>query len=147
MRTIVAAAFFVSCAGPAAERPRPREAAATAPATAPASAPSVSGALARAEVDSVLDAGIPRFLSSVDTSPAMADGRFLGFRVLSFTQGDARFSAGPVLRGDVVVAVNGLPIERPEHLFRIWQELRVASSLSVDVLRGGQPRRMTWAIE
>jgi type II secretory pathway component PulC len=103
--------------------------------------------LRRAEVDAVLDAGIPRFLSSVETAPAMAEGRFLGFRVLSFFPGDARFASGPILRGDVVTAVNGLPIERPEHLFRVWQELRVASSLTVDVLRQGQTRRMTWVIE
>jgi type II secretory pathway component PulC len=46
----------------------------------------------------------------------------------------------------VVLSVNGLPIERPEHAYRIWQELRVASDLRVEYLRAGQPRSIEYTI-
>ena len=95
----------------------------------------------------MLEAGIPAFLSRVEMEPDAPDGRFVGFRIVSFFPDDARFRDGPVRAGDVVLAVNGLAIERPEHLFRVWQELRVASEISVDLLRAGQTTRISYPIE
>lgn len=135
-------------AGCAASTPAPPRRARPEPApAAPAPIPVSDGTLSRGELDAVLDAGIPAFLAKVETEPETADGRFVGFRIVSFFPGDARFAAGPVRVGDVVLAVNGLVIERPEHLFRVWQELRVASGLDIDILRGGRPERLSYPIE
>jgi hypothetical protein len=41
--------------------------------------------------------------------------------------------------GDVVVAVNGLTVERPEDAQRVYETLRVASEVRIDLTRDGQP--------
>ena len=73
-------------------------------------------------------------------------GRFVGFRVLSFYPDDPALSSVDLSSGDVVVRVNGQSIERPEHAIRVWDSLRVASELVVDVLRDGEPRELRFAI-
>ena len=145
MRIAISCVWLLACGG---GTPAPRTEPRPAPARAAAApAPAASSALTRADVDAVLQAGIPAFLSRVEIEPEAADGRFVGFRVVSFFPGDARFSGGPIRAGDVVLAVNGLAIERPEHLFRVWQELRVASEISVDLVRAGRPTRLSYPIE
>lgn len=94
----------------------------------------------------VLDRGIPWFLRQIDTEPALEQGRFVGFRLLAFFADDARFRGVDLGPGDVVVRVNGLPVERPEHAYRVWQELRVASEIRVEYLRDGQPRELEYTI-
>ncbi|MBI2897499.1 MAG: hypothetical protein HYY06_28330 [Deltaproteobacteria bacterium] len=94
----------------------------------------------------VLDAGIPRFLQSLETEPTLDGGHFVGFRLVAFFPRDARFQGVDLRGGDVVTSVNGLPIERPEHAFRVWQELRVASELRVEYLRAGARRELRYAI-
>lgn len=94
----------------------------------------------------VLDLGIPRFLQQLETEPALSNGHFIGFRLLSFFPNDPRFSALDLRVGDVVTSINGLPVERPEHALRIWQELRVASEIRVRSLRGGAQREILFEI-
>ncbi len=119
--------------------------AAPAPEVAPAVAESEHTVLRDAVLD-VLDRGIPWFLRQIDTEPALEQGRFVGFRLLAFFANDTRFRAVDLGPGDVILRVNGLPVERPEHAYRIWQELRVASEIRVEYLRDGQTREIDYSI-
>ncbi|HRC58952.1 MAG TPA: hypothetical protein PKU97_23680, partial [Kofleriaceae bacterium] len=38
--------------------------------------------------------------------------------------------------GDIVLAVNDLPLARPEHVMTVWQALRTAPQLRCEVWRG-----------
>ncbi len=118
----------------------------TAEADEPAPAPPArEGVIARAALDPLLDAGLGRFLQRVSTEPHLDAGRFVGFRI---TELRGELFAGVDLRpGDTLVRVNGMPIERPEQALAAWNALRVASELTLDVLRDGQPRQLRFAIE
>jgi len=48
--------------------------------------------------------------------------------------------------GDVVTAVNGFSIERPEQALSVFDSLQVASELRVAYERDGQPREIVYAI-
>lgn len=100
----------------------------------------------RTAVLAVLDKGIPWILRQVETEPALERGRFVGFRLVTFFGSDARFRGVDLGPGDVVLRINGLPIERPEHAYRIWQELRVASEIRIEILRAGAPREVGYTI-
>jgi hypothetical protein len=151
MRRISTIVFVISllsgCAGST-------RGAATPPAAAPVAvsepqpelaAPPVSrGTLERAMLLPVLDDGLGRFLQSVETEPALADGRFVGFRVTVLR--GALAEGIDLTAGDVVVRVNGQSIERPEHALVVWNGLRVASELWVEYVRGAERRELRFAI-
>lgn len=124
--------------------PPPPPARAEAP---PPPAPIVAeeGVIRRAVLDEVLEAGLGRFLQRVGTEPDLRDGRFVGFRVVELRD-EALFTGVDLSPGDTVVAVNGQGIERPEHAYTVWTGLRVASELSLVVLRGDERRELRFAI-
>lgn len=141
MPTAISLLLLAACGGappPVTALPAPIE-----PPPAPAPLRS-EGTIERAELDAVLEQGLGRFLQYVSTEPHLEDGRFVGFR---FRELRGAFFAGIDLApGDTLLSVNGAPIERPEQALRVWNELRVASELTLDVLHEGQQRRLRFEI-
>ncbi len=126
------------------ERPAPAEPAPAAAEAAPSHA--ADGRIRRADLEPVLEAGLGRFLQGVETEPALEDGRFVGFRLVSLYPEDERLSGIDLKPGDVIVRVNGQPIERPEQALRVWNGLRVASELFIEVRRGDEDRELRFEI-
>lgn len=104
------------------------------------------GAIPRHEVAAVLDAGPAAFLGHIRVRPSFEDRRFCGWEIVSFWPDDPRFSRVDLLPGDVVVRVNGKPIERPEQFQDVWESLRFASELVVEYRRGTETRWLKYAI-
>ncbi len=104
------------------------------------------GTLERSEVDAVLNAGPQEFIKHVRVSPALLAGKFIGFRLVEFFPGDPRFARVDLHPGDVVTRVNGLPIERPEQVMKVWETLKVADELKVEYIRGGMVKVLRWKI-
>ncbi len=103
--------------------------------------------LARSAVKAAVDQGLGSFLQRVelDDQPVMANGKFHGFRIANLRDPD--FWTGVDLKpGDVVTAVNGMPIERPEQAQAAFESLQVASELKVAYDRDGKPREIVYAI-
>ena len=122
---------------------QPHEQVAPPPAPAPRRTPVTS--LQRTEVVRVVEAGLGRFLQKVDVEPSFAAGQFQGFRVVELRPGS--FWQGVDLQpGDVVLKVNGLPIERETQAYAAFQSLKSAGELRVDLLRAGQPRSLIYPI-
>ena len=91
--------------------------------------------------------GLGVFLQRVDVDeqPVMTGGRFHGFRIAGLR--DAGFWSGVDLKpGDVVTAVNGMPIERPEQAQTALESLEAAKELRVAFERDGQPHELVYAI-
>jgi type II secretion system protein C len=99
----------------------------------------------RVALDEVLDAGLGAFLGRVRTEPSMDGNRFVGFRVVAL-QDQALFTNVDLLPGDVILSVNGHSIERPDDAFTAWTGLRVASEITLAVLRDGQRRDLRFPI-
>jgi general secretion pathway protein C len=105
-----------------------------------------SGTIARAELDQVLNAGPGAFLQGVRVDPELDGGHFRGWRVRTFWPCDARYAHVDLVAGDVVVRVNGSSIERPETLMHVWDGLREATALDVELDRDGAPVHLRYAI-
>lgn len=104
-----------------------------------------AGSLWRDEVNAMVDAGLGWFLQRVDVEPALEAGQFRGFRVVRLTPPD--FWQGVELRpGDVVLSVNGMPIERETQAYEAFQALKKASELRVRYERGGRSRELVYRI-
>jgi hypothetical protein len=135
---------LVACGGsapeprPAATPPKPVAAVAPAP-------PRATGTLKRAEVVAFVDAGFWNFLQQVEVEPSLDDGRFRGWLIVALRP--PTFWQGVDLApGDVVTAVNDLPIERETQAFDAFQSLKTAPALNVAYVRSGAPRRIAYRI-
>jgi type II secretory pathway component PulC len=96
--------------------------------------------LARRDVSRVLDHGPQDFLASVDEDPLVENGQFRGWIFRGWR--DDRYSTTALLPGDIVLRVNGKPIERPDEFMKVWEDLRRASELAVELVRDGQPKTL-----
>ena len=102
------------------------------------------GTIARGQLDELLAGGPAPILALVETEPYRERGRFVGFRIVAFPQGDP---TGIDLRaGDVILAVNGHRIERPEHYFEVFEALKTAEQLSFDLKRDGAKQQLVYPI-
>ncbi len=105
-----------------------------------------SGSILRADLDTVLDAGPAVFLSGLRIDAEIQDRRLRGWRIRAFWPDDPRFARVDLLPGDLVLSVNGRLIVRPEHLQRVWDSLRDATGLVVEVERAGSVYRLEYTI-
>lgn len=104
--------------------------------------------LTRAVLDEAVRAGLGNFLATVQVSPAFARGRFAGWRLDGARNLPRWHAAGLDLRvGDVVTAVNGGPLERPDEALAVFNALRGAGELRVEVVRAQRPLTLRVAVE
>jgi len=106
--------------------------------------PARPGTIARADLDEVLARGPAPLLALVVTEPYREQGRFVGFRILEFPQGEP--TAIDLREGDVILDVNGRRIERPEHLFEIFEQLKTADRIVLRLKRDGRDETLTYPI-
>ncbi len=109
--------------------------------------PAPAGTLRRSEVRQAMSAGLGTFLQRVTFDvdhPVFRDHHFVGFRIAELNgEGWSNIELKP---GDVITAVNGFSVERPEQAQQAFLSLAVASELRVDYEREGQPRSMRLTI-
>lgn len=103
-----------------------------------------AGAVSRATLLSELRTGIPHFLNRVQIEATRRRGSFWGWRIAAMEQ---ELMRATVLRpGDVVHRINQARVERPEQLMHVWETLKAARELVLDVTRGDQPCRIRYRI-
>jgi type II secretory pathway component PulC len=106
-----------------------------------------SGTIKRSEVRQALSAGLGMFLQRVTFDvehPVFRDHKFVGFRITELK--GSGWQGLDLKVGDVVTAVNGFAIERPEQAQQAFLSLAVASELRVDYERDNQPRSLRLGI-
>ena len=104
------------------------------------------GVLRRTSVVRAVDGGLGRWLSQVRVTAVRQSGRFGGWQILRLYPDDPCYQGVDLRPGDVVTRVNGNQLERPEQANVVFQGLRAARALDIELLRDGQPRRVSLAI-
>jgi S1-C subfamily serine protease len=100
-----------------------------------------SGEVARTDLNHVLDAGPGAFLGRGEVKARLVKGQFHGWEVVRSPYTDIDLVAG-----DVVLSVNGRVLEHPVDLERLWNDLRAANAIDVDVERGGRRFALHFAV-
>jgi S1-C subfamily serine protease len=104
-----------------------------------------AGVLWRDELVRTVEQGLGRFLQLVEVEASLEGGQFQGFRILVLQPQE--FWHGVDLKpGDVVTAVNGMPIERETQAYEAFQALKTAKELRVSYLRGGKARELVYQV-
>lgn len=106
-----------------------------------------TGTIDRARLNAVLDGGPGQFLRQLEVTPRMDGNRFVGWQLVQLIDRTGPLVDVDVAPGDVLLAVNGQPISRPDQLQTLWDSLRNANEVDADLWRGNAKLRLTFAIE
>ncbi|MCA9617632.1 MAG: serine protease [Myxococcales bacterium] len=106
-----------------------------------AKAPEIpTGAVVRRDLEAVLREGPPWLLERVPIEEVVEGQKFVGWRIqeLPVAWRDVDLRAG-----DVITAVNTLPLETPTDFWAAWTTLGVASEIKLAYQREGEPMELT----
>lgn len=124
-----------------ARRGEPASATAEKKAAAPAVPRRRKGEIPRAELERVLEAGPGRLLARVPVKAKVTRGRFNGWEVVR-----SPWREVDLVAGDVILTVNGRTLEHPLELKVLWDDLRKANAIAVEVDRKGEKFGLEFAI-
>lgn len=106
-----------------------------------------TGTIARARLLAVLDGGPGAFLRQVDVAPHMDGNRFVGWQLVQLVDRTGPLVDVDVAPGDVLLAVNGKPLSRPDQLQTVWDSLRTANAITAQLWRGNAKFELQFAID
>ena len=105
------------------------------------------GTIARAKLLAILDGGPGNFLRQVEVAPRMDGERFVGWQLVQLIDRSGPLGVVDVVPGDVLLAVNGKPLSRPDQLQTIWDSLRTANTLKAQLWRGDSKFELEYKID
>ena len=105
------------------------------------------GNIKRSALLVVLDAGPAAFLHDLDVTALHTEQQFNGWQISQITNPNSPVALADIVRDDIVIAVNHMPLGRPDQLMAAWQALRTAPELLVDLDRNGQQYVLQFVIE
>ncbi len=106
-----------------------------------------SGTIERAQLIAVLDSGPGAFLRQLELAPRLNGERFVGWQLVQLIDRAGPLHDVDVVPGDVLLAVNGKPLSRPDQLQTIWDSLRTANELRAQLWRGETKLELSFSIE
>jgi len=106
-----------------------------------------SGTITRARLVAVLDAGPAAFLRQLEVAPKLDHERFVGWQLVQLVDLKSPLVDVDVVPGDVLLAINGKPIARPDQLQSVWDSLRTANQLTAQLWRGDAQLTLAFTIE
>jgi len=106
-----------------------------------------TGVIARDRLLAVLDAGPASFLRQLEVAPHMRGERFVGWQLVQLIDPAGPLHDLDVRSGDVLLAVNGQQLARPDQLQTVWDALRGANEVAAQLWRGGGTFTIAFTIE
>ena len=106
-----------------------------------------SGTIERAKLVEVLDHGPGNFLRQMEITAHMDGDRFVGWQLVQLLDKTGPLVDVDVIPGDVLLAINGKPLSRPDQLQAVWDSLRTANDLKAVLWRGNAKLELAFAIE
>ncbi|HEY0194236.1 MAG TPA: hypothetical protein VGC42_24140 [Kofleriaceae bacterium] len=106
-----------------------------------------TGTIARARLVAVLDAGLPVFLQQVEVDARTQGNKFVGWQLVQLLDKTGPLHDLDLVPGDVLLAINGQAISRPEQAQQVWDGLRTANQVTAQLWRGTQQLELRFTID
>jgi S1-C subfamily serine protease len=106
-----------------------------------------TGTIPRDRLVAVLDAGPGMFLRQLEIAPRMSGERFVGWQLVQLLDHNCPLHDVDVAPGDVLLAINGKPLERPDELHSVWNSLRTANEVTARLWRGDMKLELRFTID
>ncbi len=91
-------------------------------------------------------ANFNQLMASARLEPKIVQGQTQGFLV-HMVRPNSLLARLDIQRGDLIKEVNGVPLDSPESALQVFQQLREARRVTVNLLRRGQPLSHTYEID
>lgn len=91
-------------------------------------------------------ADLNQLLKSARLEPKIVGGVTQGFLVRMVRSNSLVAKLG-IKRGDLIKEVNGVPLDSPEKALQVFQQLREAKNVSVNLLRRGKPLTYSYEVD
>ena len=98
----------------------------------------------KAEIDGVLS-NLSKIARQARIVPSFQNGKSNGFKLFSIRP-NSLYSKIGIKNGDIVQKINGFEMTSPDKALEIYQKLKDANSITVDLLRRGKPQTMSYTI-
>lgn len=106
-----------------------------------------TGTIARPRLIAVLDAGPASLLRQIEVAPQLSGNQFVGWQLVQLLDRTGPLGDVDLVPGDVLLAINGKPLSRPEQLQTVWDSLRTANAVVARMWRGDQKLELHFAID
>lgn len=106
-----------------------------------------TGTIERAHLVAVLDAGPGTFLRQLEVAPRLSGKQFVGWQLVQLLDHGGPLRDVDLVPGDVLLAINGRPLSRPEQLQVVWDSLRTANEVSAQLWRGDRKLELHFTVE
>jgi type II secretory pathway component PulC len=106
-----------------------------------------TGTIERAHLVAVLDAGPGTFLRQLEVAPRLSGKQFVGWQLVQLLDHTGPLHDVDLVPGDVLLAINGRPLSRPEQLQVVWDSLRTANEVSAQLWRGDRKLELHFTVE
>jgi type II secretory pathway component PulC len=106
-----------------------------------------TGTIARDRLLAVLNAGPGSFLRQFEVTARLAGERFVGWQLVQLLDRAGPLTTVDLLSGDVLLAINGNRLSRPDELQTMWDSLRTANQLNAHLWRGDMKFDLHFTIE
>ncbi len=87
-----------------------------------------------------------QLLTQVRVRPRIKDGKPDGLELARIKRGSL-FARLGLKNGDIVQKINGRPINSPDDVFSLYQRLKSGSQVSVDIIRSGETKTITYTFK
>jgi hypothetical protein len=104
------------------------------------------GTLQRTDVNAVLDAGPGALLRELDLQAVLQGNTFIGWEIVSIVSASSPAARADLIPNDVIRTINQQAVGKPDELMAVWNSLRTAPRLDVEMTRAGKPYMLSFAI-
>jgi S1-C subfamily serine protease len=87
------------------------------------------------------------FLRQLEVAPWLSGDRFVGWQLVQLIDHASPLHEVDLVPGDVLLAINGQPLSRPEQLQTVWDSLRTANEVTAQMWRGETKLELRFTIE
>ncbi|HLF86126.1 MAG TPA: type II secretion system protein GspC [Nitrospiria bacterium] len=101
--------------------------------------------LDKREIAGVLE-NIPKLLTQARLVPNFSQGKADGFRVVSITP-DSFYAKIGIKNGDVLQRINGMELREPDSFFKVFQQLKDESDITLDLIRNNKKETLDYEIQ
>ncbi len=106
-----------------------------------------TGTIAKSRLLAILDAGPGSFLRQLEVAPKKQGERFVGWELVQVIDRGSPLIDVDLVVGDVLLAVNGKPISRPDQLQTVWESLRTANEVTAQLWRGDSQLTLAFTVD
>jgi general secretion pathway protein C len=118
-------------------RPQQRQAARQQPQQEKQSSRTVQKILSRSEVEEKVFKRVNQILTQIAISPYMVDGNMEGLRLIRVPNDSIVYELGG-RNGDIIRRVNGHQVNQIDQMYKLWENIKDDSLITVDLERGSQ---------